>query len=350
MLKKITLVGFAVFILCVPTLFSADFSLGLKVSNNRWQKTWLFTPAPEFTISYRLLALQVDGTLGTYETVKSVNTFSIQSRFSMIPMIQLTPGPLVFRLGYGLSYKYLRNESQIASDQYQFFSTKKWEGEFRCSGGISVPVYKNIKINLMGGYDFIDEDNYAFFATGGLSFIAGFQPAAPQQKTTFMQPKTLKESKQQSSQLKLATPIKTISIIKQQDPVFMELNTTIESAFMSNGIEVINWDKLKMDVQNALKQDTSLIKPDDDFESLRTNDIQLAAFASKIMPIDAIVQTQLYYDYETYGKDIFVQSASIKLIQPQTGQLLTIIQYDGNRTPFAAFKKKVTEDITRLLE
>ena len=105
-----------------------------------------------------------------------------------------------------------------------------------------------------------------------------------------------------------------------------------------------------MDVEEALKKDTSRSKSEDDFDSSINNDFQLAAFASKIMQLDAIVQTQLYYDYETYGKDIFVQSASIKLIQPQTGQLITIIQYDGNRTPFPAFKKKVTEDIWLLLE
>ncbi|HDQ46325.1 MAG TPA: hypothetical protein ENN17_12650 [bacterium] len=336
-------------LLLIPSLLFSEIFTGLRLYNNRWQKTWLYTPAPVTTIAYRFLAVEFDGAAGTYAPAKYQNVQAVQHRFSCIPMLHLTRGVFILQAGAGLSYKYLRNDFRIREDRYRFASTKKWERHLRLSGGLRIPLTHTLKLNLMAGYDYLDSDNYAFSVTGGVSIAAPWDDRkssprpAPRSAARDYQSVVHKEIPASPS---VRAPIGTVTVVSQNDPVITDVNTTIESTLLAQGIRVLNWDKLRQDTRETLSRESG---PDGFVDEIAFNDVLLASYASRLLELDAMVQTEVNYRYVIYGVDASVLSGSIKFTHPASGQVLQILRYDGSALALSQFKKKVEEDILALL-
>lgn len=353
-----------IFLLLIPAIRS-EISTGVRLYNNQWQKTWLITPAPELTFSGRWVALQIDGALGTYSPPPSSKNYITQSRISMIPMFHLSLGPVETHLGYGYAYQFRREEIFTASDEWVFNSFRESSGEFRFLLGLGFSLSDHLNCHFDGGYHYLNSKALAY----SFGIRVGFKQCVTQithTETSLEQRESLLKSVEStiedsnlnknnytSSELErtekfVETPtLKTVCMVGTQDKFINELNSTLEAALVKKGISVLSWDKIKSAVRQQYNgsRDTPLkYSAQDDFFM---DDMQIIFNGSELFPLDAVIETKLRYIYETYGGEILVNAAYIRLLHPKTGEVLGALEYDKPESSFSECKAALT---SRLIE
>ena len=313
------------------------------------------TPSPEVALIHSFIGFEMDAALGTFEPIDLPGSYALQSRFSMIPFLHLTPGPLVFQFGYGLSAKFLRMERKLEDPMYDLSSTQRWEGEFRASAGLIFKISDNLRLMTRGGFSYIDADNYAFSASAGLLIRSpwdGIDSGGGKIESRL----SIADRSDNGGAIKpggqLEKSIRTVCIQEQRDPILSDLSSTLESAFISNGIQSLDYSKMLGTAKDHLKLNGEKVGNDQSDSQVETNEdmMHLISVAAKLHHIDAFIQIHMLYDYKVYGQEIVVNSVSIKFIEPETGRMLAILEYTSNRSPLPALKKKMIKDIGALFD
>lgn len=350
----------------------AEICTGVRIYNNQWQETWLMTAAPEVSLKGKWLALQFDGTFGTYSPKASPQNYILQSRMSAIPMINLNMGVLETMIGYGFAYQFLREEIYTEPAQWTFSSTQETSGEFRFLLGLGFSVSDRMNLHLNGGYHFINEDNsaYSFGMSFGFKSITGASDSPkpenikprkllspPEKDVISTEPEIIAEEAEEP-QTKIIPPvsddtalIKTVCIIGTEDPFINEVNADIESAFRENGIRIIDWEKIRAAAwqqyeHSYAENSNATLNPSDFF---LTNS-QILYNVADAFDLNAVIETKLRYVYETYGGEISVNAAYVRAIHPKSGKVLFSINHEKLESSFSDCKSALISELVLKLK
>jgi hypothetical protein len=371
--NRILTIAIFIFTLQVPASHT-EISAGIRFYNNQWQETWLLTPAPELTFSSKWVALQFDGRMGTYSPVSAPDNYVLQSHFAMIPMLRLKVGPLESSLGYGYAYRFRREEIYNDSEEWEFSSTQESGGEFRFLFGLGFSVSERMNLHLNGGYHYLNEDNRAFSFGMNLGFkssnpviqkVESEMPDSisdPVETVNSPEPPVSQPAKQIENKTPTPTPatkpeenrrIKTVCLIETNDNFINEINASLEAALISNGISVLNWAKIKeavrLNYQDQNTNNLNSISTQANRDDWLMDDMQTLFNGAGLFPLDAAIETRLRYIYETYGGAILVNAAYVRLLDPQTGEVIITIEYDKPESSFSECKTALTMEVIQKL-
>lgn len=355
-------------------LSRADIATGVRIYNNQWQDTWLMTPAPEITFTGRWIALQADGTMGTFSPASSQDNYIIQSRFSVIPMLRAKFGPLETGIGYGFAYRFRREEIAAGSDRWAFSSVQETGGEFRFLAGFVFSLSDRLNLHLNGGYHYLTDEAMAYSAGISLGFkrmtvvtraaepemddgsdpvqtveslAEKPEPDRPDEKPTEESASTaIYKPKPQA-----APQIQTVCFIGTEDRFINEINASLGAALIQKGIHVLNWDMLKTavlkDIEAKADQEVSPNRSQASRNDFLMDDQQILINASSLFPLNAAIETKLRYVYETYGGAVMVNAAYVNMLDPQTGHALFTIAYEKPESTLTECKTVLTEQLVR---
>ncbi|NQT25037.1 hypothetical protein HQ585_06770 [candidate division KSB1 bacterium] len=371
--RKFIAISITIYFLLIPINY-AEISTGIRVYNNQWHETWLITPAPVLTFSSKWMALQFDGTFGTYSPQAAPYNYIIQSRFSMIPMLRLKVGPIESGLGYGYAYQFSRNEILNKSDQWEFSSLQENSGEFRFLIGLGFSVSDHLNFHVNGGYHYLNQNNLAYSFGMSIGFKQSISEIPEKESVTDNRPSpdnqsinTVERSDSQpaieiTNQTKSQVPelepkataqIKTVCLIGTQDKFINEINASLEAALIKNGTSVLSWDKIKVAVrkhhQKMRIEESNGNSSYDDRDDFFMNDMQIFFNGAELFALDAVIDTKLRYIYETYGEEILVNAAYIRVLHPKTGEILIAIEYDKPESSYSECKAALTTQLIQKL-
>lgn len=369
-----------------PAVLHSEISTGVRIYNNRWHETWLMTPAPEVTLSTKWFAVQWDGTFGTYAPSAAPENYMIQYRLSLVPMMRLQAGPLESFLGYGLAYRFLREEIPLESNQWAFSSLQEVRGTFRFLLGLGISISERMNLHLNGGYHYQNEDNLAFSFGMSLGFkqtSAVDQPApadtekappadnssddskfnsaqTPSEKKPAESPAALSPASNAASSAAAAEsagagalsrkPIQTVCFIETRDKFINEINASLGASLIEKGIHVLSWEMIKTAVREH--HQTQFSKTGDssaDRNDYLMDEMKIIINASSLFPLDAVIETKLRYIYETYGESILVNAAYVQLLNPQNAEPFMSIDFEKPESTFLECKTELTSKLSEEL-
>jgi hypothetical protein len=139
----------------------------------------------------------------------------------------------------------------------------------------------------------------------------------------------------------IVSSIKKVTLIDTPDPIVNELNSAIETILTQAGIQVLNWEKVKNEIEQKSKTTDA---------ASASSDMEIAIEGSNLLKLDAIIETQMRYTYKSYGGDIWVHFAHLRIVQPSTGQVLFSTQYNIPESTFIRCKQKISGDVLNALK
>lgn len=330
--------------LLAPPAF-AQVGLGMRACNNHWDNQWILSPSPEVTYQAKWFLLSMDGTLGYFHPSTSPGSTVFISRASMIPMLKLQWGPVFLATGYGVSHQF-RREDLIGSDNRTHIKEKsRIIGEARALLGLTLPLNNTVSLMLKGGYNYQDANHRYFSVSAGFTFhgTPNLFNRGPHKKTI-----EIKEAGQIRSAVTQQSPFKKATFIKSDDPITSEFNRSIESALMIKGIETYDWATLRHQLIDHLSQTVE----DAEKEVHTLSPIDLTLKGAELLNIGLLVDSQLRYNYQTYGGNIFIQYASLRLIRIRDGKVLWTGHLEGGKRKFPEVKRMMAaallEQLNRL--
>jgi len=324
------------------TLSSSAFGqvgLGMRVCNNHWNDQWVLSPAPEINYVSKWFMLSMDGTLGYFHPSDAPESTVFISRASLVPMLKLQLGPFFVAAGYGASHHFRREDLLGAGNSPEIVETSKIMGEGRALIGMNLKLKETFSLMIKGGYNIQDADHRYFSASAGFIFHA------PSNHRYTLPEKTVARAmlNTKTEPILSSEKYKKLIFIPSDDPIVTEMNRSMESVFMARGIESYSWPTLKQKVLHQF----SATEKDPERKLHLLPPVELAVQGAEILDIDLILDTKMRYNYKTYGGDIFIQSASVRLIRAMDGKVLWTGALDGSNKKLPQVKEMMT---TALLE
>ncbi|MFH1941550.1 MAG: hypothetical protein ABIL68_05555 [bacterium] len=339
---------------CIISIFSfvfsarADINLGLKLCNNRWTGHWLYTFAPELSISGRWFWIEIDGTMGTHAPLTENGGLVYQSRWSLIPMLRIPIfGPFFAAGGYGFCHTFRREDLLTGNGEYSLTSFKSNQGEIRGFIGVSVPISSSMRIYIKGGYSYINRDNRYYSVSVGTSLTWSGNSVSYKRDTR-------KPSVTEIRENNVTSDIQKITIVGSKDMLVDELNRSVELALMEAGFQVFQWDSVRDTVNqyyDAQKRAARMknIDPSSILTSEPVNPMDIAIQGARFLKLDAIIDTGMRYAYKSYGGEVIIHSAHARIIHPQSGKVLWSTELDQKNIEFSSLKQRLSREIVRSL-
>jgi len=345
MIKPLKVIAFCIpFILPDNRSAAADMRVAVLGCNNQVGKSWVMTASPEIALTWKWFGIGLDGALAAYTPSDSPQNYTTRTRISFFPMLRIPLRIFFLETGYGVSQTFWRDEIWIQERSYEFKSGQSIHGEFRASAGLAVPLGGATRLILRGGFGRLDRENRSFFASLGI----GFRTTA---SGLGVRDGSLAILRLESAVPKTSprpTAYSHLSVVSGEDAISTELREAAEAALIQEGIQVTSWDRIRNAVQDDFQTQAKATNPKAVFDpSLMDSltSLQIALRGARLMPLDAIVETEIRYVYRAYGEDIIVQSALFRLTEAATGRVVRVWEYDSPDTSFRGCKEKLTEDL-----
>lgn len=331
--------------------YAGEFYIGLHGANNQWEKKWVYSLLPEIGISFKYLTFGLDGTFAGYSVynpfTQAESDYLFRTRLSLYSMLQIPLRNLFFQIGYGVTSNFRREERYGVIEneipQYHFTSFENFHGEFRMATGLRIPITPHYALVLKGGMAQQEKKSRFFYGGIGIAIRPGnASSTSPSLPMEFSPPK-----KSFSSRLH------RITVIGTQDQIHEEFNTAIELALLKANVEVLAWEKIRLAVEEKMLQEARKIDPKYPKSALpidSLSEMEIGIRGVQDIPLDALMQTSIRYIYKTYGGDILVQNASVSIVDPQTGKLLWVKNYQFENLLFERCKERVISDILHAIE
>jgi hypothetical protein len=339
-------------ILATICLFTAmplfgQLRLGAAVCNNRMDRDWIMTPALEIAAVSRHFSLGADATIAAFTSKSDPAEYRTMNRLSIYPMVRLPFRSLFAAAGYGVSKTYVRIETGLGGERYAFSSTETLKGEFRAELGAVWPITRAAGAVLKAGAAVQDGEHQFYFVSIGLDWRT-VPSAAPPQAVAESEPAAAVPPDDRPAG---AGGIETVTLISSPDVVLSEMNTAIESALIESGRRVVSWDRIRTSVSEEMKQ---RVQPSVRFpasvevlDSLSNEEI--AFRGARAFPLDAVIELAMRYYYKSYGGMVQVESASLRMISPESGTVLWVTEYKLQDTSFIRCKQKLIQDLLAAL-
>ncbi len=292
------------------------------------------SPAAEISIFKDHFGLMVSGTMGTYEPDNPQSNV-IQTHFAAIPAIRFNYHSIYTTIGYGLNYSYTRSEIIEETGLYQVISEETNTGEFRINAGIEYFILPQIALFAEGGYAYASDKNQSYSAGGGITFSL-----SPKKREK-------KHVKALAARVPQLPKYKNISLVGYKDPILRELNITIESALLDAGTKVLSWERVSTEFLKQKQSSPNNIN-EDLFRIL--DPVQTAIEGARFLNIDAVIDAHIRYTYKSYGGKIIVSSASIRIINPESGNVDLAIEPDVEGMDYFRCKQEITKEILSLFK
>lgn len=332
--------------------YAGELYIGLNSANNQWEKKWVYTALPEIGISFKYMTLGMDGTFVGYSVDnpfhQGESDYIFRTRVSVHAMAQIPLRNLFLQVGYGVASNFRREErcgiDMNGIPQYNFTSFENFHGEFRMATGVKIPISSHYAFLLKGGMAQQEKQSRFFFAGIGLAIRPGNASTLPSVSPEQFSPNPTKS---------LSTRLQRMSIIGARDQIHAEFNTAIEIALLKANVEVLAWEKLRLTVeekmlQEARKIDPKFLKSALPIDSL--SEMEIGIRGAQEIPLDGLIQTNIRYFYKTYGGDVLVQNASVSIVDPQTGKVLWIKDYQFENLLLERCKERVISDLLHAIE
>lgn len=326
----------------------ADVFLGVSLANNRWQNQWVYSYAPEIAISGKWYWISMDFTKGKLGQLNNQPGDIVQSRWSLVPMLKVDVwGPFFIAAGYGMSHTFRQEELYNNTGFVDNLVSKKYFGEARGIAGIKVQLFKDLAIVAKGGVSYIDKNHYYLSASIGACLTiptrSDGQPRPARPATTSRKMET-----------NLSQDNRQFVIVGSKDLVIRELNAAMEVALLESGMHVRSWDKVRDRVLRQTRDRSKSTVSDllkNDIVTMNENamPIDIALEGARILNLDAVIESQLRYSYKDFGSEVTVHAASVRIVQPNSGEILWAREYSKPKTSFAKLKKLVANDIISVL-
>jgi hypothetical protein len=334
---------FILFLFVFGTVPASEIEIGMNISNNKWQGHWVVTPVPGIAWSTSWFRLEADGTTGSYSLSSGSKDYSLQSQWSIVPMLRLPIGDHIFAAaGYGFSQVFHRQEV-FQDNLFVASSQVKNEGIFKALAGIRCPIMDGLSLTAHGGFASTNSKDQAFFGALGLEFSLSCGETETSLSLDLVE-------KTETTAPIPEQNIHKLTIVRPKDPVVNDLITSVEEGLLQAGIEVISWEKLK----NLLTQraDDSDRTTDQNYSALNKDeaDLNFAFTVAQIQDLDAILEVRMRYAFESYGGDIEVSAMSARAIQPVTGKVLWVLDNDDLKMLFSRAKKQFIADILKVMQ
>jgi hypothetical protein len=338
------------FVLLFQTLrVKGDVHVGLKTCNNQFDHSWVMTLAPEMALVWKWFSLGLDGTVATYTPSNAPENYQLQMRVSFYPLLRIPLRRFFLETGYGISKTFVRDEIWTNNSGYRFTADETFHGEFRTDAGCVIPMSDDYRLILKGGYAHQKKTDRFFFVSMGVGFGAHKRAAAIAQESAPPQVADIRPPVESLA----SSVLKNVSLIGGTDIISGELNAAIEAALVQSGIQVTSWEKIRTSVEEQFQKQAKAANPKSSFTSLFTdslNNMEIALYGSKLLPLDAIIETSIRYAYKTYGEDIIVQSAFMKMIDPPSGNIIWAAEYGSPDPSFIRCKQKLITDLLNAIK
>jgi hypothetical protein len=311
--------------------------IGLRLCNNKWDNQWIISAAPEITFSTKWFYLSMDGTYGYFHPSDEPQNTIFQARASMVPMFKATMGPLFLAAGYGIGHHFRREDRVYENGTTEIIEKNTIAGEARLLLGLQIKITNHLSGIIKGGYNYINEEHSYYSGSMGIEFHFG----------SHSKHQTRPEiSSSASGNLGETNNKRSFNFIflKSEDPVVTEINKSIEGILIEKHHDIYNWSNLQ---QKVLETDTT----DDAERTVHLMPaIELATKGASLLNIDYIIDTQVRYGYKTYGGEIFVQFASLRIIKAQDGLVAWSVNLDGSNRKLKTVKDILNETIKNQIQ
>lgn len=329
-----------------------EFFIGFHGANNQWQKKWVYTALPEIGIAFKYLTLGMDGTVAGYSLynpfTQGESDYLFRTRVSLYSMLQIPLRALFLQVGYGVASNFRReeryefNENEVL--QYNCTSFENFHGEFRMAIGLRIPLSPHYAIFLKGGMAQQEKKTRFFFGGIGVAIRPGNVSASSSHSPIQV---SLTPEKP------LSTRLHRIAVIGTLDQIHGEFNTAITLALLKANVEVLAWEKIQLAVEEKMLQEARKLDPKYPKSALpidSLSEMEIGIRGAEEIPLDGLIQTRIRYFYKTYGGDILVQNASVNIVDPKTGKILWIKEYQFENLLFERCKERVISDLLHAIE
>jgi hypothetical protein len=345
MIKPLKIIAF-----CIPLILpghrgaTADVRFSAQGCNNRYGKNWVMTASPEIALTWRWFGIGLDGSVAAYTPSDAPQNYSLRTRVSFFPLLRIPLRNFFLETGYGVAQMFRRDEIEDQEGSTKFESGQSIHGELRASAGLAIPLGGATRMILRGGLGQQDKENRFFFASLGIGFgtpAAGPGPRGGIPSSVSIETAGLKMDSRSAAYSHL-------SVVSGEDAISTELRTAVEAALIQDGFQVTSWDKIRNAVQDDFLSQAKAANPKAVFtpsfmDSLTS--LQIAFRGTRVLQLDAIVETDIRYVYKAYGEDIIVQSASLRLTEAATGRVIWVTEYDSPDTSFPGCRQKLIKDL-----
>jgi len=369
------------FLTCMAFPSMAEIHLGVGINHNQWDQQWLTSPTAEFGFSTKWFWLLSDATFGTYQPFQGNADKIMQIRASLTPMLRIPLfRPFYAGAGYGLVTRFGTKERTRSTGQLEKLDYIFNRGELRAVLGMGFVIKSHLKLYVKGGYHYIDNHNKYYSVTAGIGFLPSGKKDQPQtadkpDAETLRKNRILYESPPGTPEIfenratpqdqppplpvkntpAIHGPVKTVALVRADDIMINELNTSIEIALNHAGITSISWEKLEEEVREQMNRMSG--HESDTFQELGipspdtpSGALNLAFIATRFIHFDAIIETHLRYIYREYGGEIVIHSAYIRMIDAKSGTLLWAVQYTDKEFGLRECQERVISDLLNALQ
>ncbi|HHS13027.1 MAG TPA: hypothetical protein ENN03_04580 [bacterium] len=337
----------------------ADVLVGFKVSNNLWKDHWIITPAMEITFGGKWFMIEGDGTYGIHEITKLERGYAYQLSYTLTPMFRVPiVGPFYGALGYGVNYTYRREELLADDGKYLLASEELIRGQAQGFLGAAFPLTQNMKIYAHGGASYIDKSNLSIFGTVGLNlrwplpyYPSEFAHSGHSSSANHISPEVIdiilqappEYRPRQRERIRLA-------IIGSDDPIVFDFISSFQTSLLEEGIKAYNWNKINLPVDAYYRQTNLNTIPADSLSSVsnRNRHLSIALEGAKLFDLDGLIDFQLKYENKkNRSVPARISNAIIRLINPQTGEILWATEYRGGDQEYDHSKKMLTQSLIK---
>ena len=110
---------------------------------------------------------------------------------------------------------------------------------------------------------------------------------------------------------------------------------------------MLSWENVSAEF---LKHKETILQNTDEYIYRNYDPVQTAIEGAKILSINAVIDAQIRYTYKSYGGKIIVSSASIRIINPVTGNVDIALEPDVEGMDYFRCKQEITRQILRLFQ
>ena len=345
---------FKTFTLCTAIVLSgisgaeADIRISVQGCNSQYGSYWVMTASPEIAMTWKWFGIGLDGSWAAFTPPDALQNYAVRTRISFYPLLRIPLRRFFIETGYGVSQTFRRDEIEGSEGGFRFESGQLLHGEVRASGGVSVSLGGSTRMILRGGLAHQGKDSRFLFASLGI----GFGTKAPQSSSDGRPATSVEMETARPAEATVPPKFKNLSVLGGEDAISTELNAAVEAALIREGIQVINWDKIRTAVQDDLLSRSKTAIPKAQITASFTDSLtrmQIAFRGTRLLPLDAIVETTIRYVYKAYGEDVIVQSASVRLTDAESGHILWVTEYDSQDTSFSGCKQKLIRDLIKAI-
>lgn len=332
--------------------YAGELYIGVHGANNQWGEKWVYTFLPEIGIGFKYWTLGMDGTLAGYSVYNPLtqgeSDYLFRTRVSLYSMLRIPLRNLFLQVGYGVASNFRREERYGLSEnelpQYTFTSFENFHGEFRMATGLCIPISPHYALLLKGGMAQEEKKSRFFFGGIGIAIRPGNGSSHASLPSIQFSPVPEKS---------LSTRLHRIAVIGTREQIHEEFNTAIELALLKANVEVLAWEKIRMTVEEKMLQEARKIDPKYPKSALpidSLSEMEIGIRGAQEIPLDGLIETRIRYIYKSYGGDILVQNASVNIVDPNTGKVLWIKDYQFQNLLFERCKERVISDILHAIE